>query len=587
MSALGTRTLLGAYEASFRARMLVSPEQSEDPVVLAAAIDRLPRAARALLELLRVVGPVGEPLPERLRALIDRDGGPLWASALLLPRPGQLAAEIHPQHYAAACRLNPTLALLPLPVPSWAGTFVPSLPPADARWDAAVLAAHLEANPCQLNQDGTLRRDHERRLAGVFGGDAERAGLALRVARLLGLARGTRDRLLGMPEANARALHDPRPIFERNELRAADIVLRVLGPTPVDARAWLQQLGAHTPEVLHTPPDPAGWELGERAVFRRVLDTLHRIGAIDAMQDASGVTAFRAPTGVAVPTAGFLLMPDLELLVHAGELSLQSYGRLCRLAPYVDGAGLHRHKLTREGAAAELGAGHTDTLDFLAANSRTGVPPSVADTLREWQRAASRITVLVGVDVIEAEDGTLRLRTGPPPLDARVFDYAHPLRARFCMEGGRITVPEGWDALTVRATVSRVARLVGREHGAWVYVPERRAHPDVDAIITRLNEAYGGLIPGEFEIMVRAGSGVAPVEAERAWLLRIPDSLAAALRRDPALAPFLRRAAGVNEVVVRGTELELIRGRLAQLGVGLSERPENTGTPERLADRNS
>jgi len=567
------RQLLASYETAFRNRLLVSPEDAEDPAVLAVAIERLPPRARGLFELLRLVSPIGEPLPERLRAAIDRDGGPLWASALLLPRPGQLSAEIHPQHYAAACRLNPAVGLLPLPVPPWAPPFQPSLAPADARWDAVVLAAHLENAPGLLNQDGTLRRDHERRLAGVFGGDAERAALALRVGRVLGVVRGTRDRLLGMPEANPRAMHDPRPIFERAELRAADIVLRVLGPTPTDARAWIAALAAQAPEVLSTPADSSGWERGEGAVFNRVLDTLHRLGAIDAMRDAAGVTAFRAPTGVAVPTSGLLLMPDLDLLVHPGEIPLAAYGRLCRLAPYVDGAGLHRHRLTREGAAAEVGAGHADTIAFLAAHSRTGVPTNVADTIREWQRAASRVTVLVGVDVIESPDGTFKVRVGPPPPEARVFDYSAPLRARFCMDGTRVTIPDGWDALTVRATVARVARLVGHERGAWVYTPELRLHADPEAVVARLNEAYGGLIPGELEVMVRAGAGLPAVEAESAWVLRLPEVIAGALRRDPVLGPLLRRHAGAAEVVVRTADLDVIRERLAQLGVPLAVGP--------------
>ena len=579
MSTLSPRLLLAAYETSFRERLVVPPERAEDPEALAEAIEKLPPKAADLLELLRLVTPVGEPLPERLRAAIDRNGGPLWAAALLLPRPGQIAIEIHPQHYAAACRLNPTVALLPRRVPMLTSAFMPSLPPTDARWDATVIAAHLETTPVLLNQDGTLRRDHERRLAAVFGGDAERASLALRVARLLGIVRGTRDRLLGMPEATQRALHDPRPLFERADLRAADIVLRTIQDTrnsgAVDARAWLTQLQA-SPELLNTPADPLGWERGEGLVLRRVLDSLHRLGAIDAMRDADGVSAFRAATGVSVPTTGFLLMPDLDLLVHPGEISIAAYGRLCRLAPYVDGAGLHRHRLTREGAAGEVGAGHTDTLEFLAANSRTGVPPNVADTLREWQRAASRVTVLMGLDVVESIDGTLRVRVGPPPADARTFDYAQPLRARFCMEGSNITVPDGWDALTVRATVARVARPLGHERGMWVYQPEVRTHADPDQMVARLNEAYGGLIPGELEVLIRAGSGLPAITAEPAWVLRLPEGIAAALRRDPTLAPFLRRPTSANEVVVRQADLEAIRARLTQLGVPLSMDPEAT-----------
>ena len=49
--------------------------------------------------------------------------------------------------------------------------------------------------------------------------------------------------------------------------------------------------------------------------------------------------------------------------------------------------------------------------------------------------------------------------------------------------------------------------LFGHERGAWVYQPELRAHADPDTVVARLNEAHGGLIPGELEVLVRAGSG--------------------------------------------------------------------------------
>ena len=144
------------------------------------------------------------------------------------------------------------------------------------------------------------------------------------------------------------------------------------------------------------------------------------------------------------------------------------------------------------------------------------------------------------------------------------------------MEGSNITVPDGWDALTVRATVARVARLIGHERGMWVYHPEVRTHADPDRMVASLNEAYGGLIPGELEVLIRAGSGLPAITAEPAWVLCLPDGIAAALRRDPTLAPFLRRPTSANEVVVRQSDLEAIRARLAQLGVALSMDTEAT-----------
>ena len=59
-----------------------------------------------------------------------------------------------------------------------------------------------------------------------------------------------------------------------------------------------------------------------------------------------------------------MLLPDGNLLVHSGELPSTEYGRLARLAPYVDGERMHRHKLTREGVASDLAAGHRDAREL-------------------------------------------------------------------------------------------------------------------------------------------------------------------------------------------------------------------------------
>ncbi|MFN7146468.1 MAG: hypothetical protein ACK4YP_22025, partial [Myxococcota bacterium] len=317
------------------------------------------------------------------------------------------------------------------------------------------------------------------------------------------------------------------------------------------------------------PFDAAGWEAVAAATFREVADTLHRAGVLDAARAGLTISAVRRPGPRSSFSPGFVLLPDGNLLVHSGELPSTEYGRLARLAPYVDGERMHRHRLTREGVAADLAAGHRDTLEFLTEHSRTGLPPNIADTVREWQRSATRITVLTGVDVEEDDEGKLRL--APPGVEGRVIDYTKPPKARFLYRKGRITIPDGWDSLGVRAVVERIARYAGREGDERVYVPERRAHPDVPALVARLEAFYGGELPGEIEALVVSGAGLDPVRTERAWLVHLPSNVASALRRDWIAGPLLRRAVTPEEVVVAEVDLPALRARFAELGVPWEE----------------
>jgi hypothetical protein len=251
------------------------------------------------------------------------------------------------------------------------------------------------------------------------------------------------------------------------------------------------------------------------------------------------------------------------------------------MAPYVEGVRMHRHRLTREGVSADLSAGHPDPEAFLAGISRTGVPHTVADSLREWQRSASQIVVRTGVDVLEDDAGVFRaVPHGSPPAGARVIDYALPPRARFLAElpaagtadaalpAGRLRVPEGWDPLTLRALLARVARAQGMEGTDRVYLPELRPHADPEALLAALRLAYGGELPGELETLVRAGARPTSVTGVPALLVRLPEILAPALRRDRVAGPLLRRAVNDTESLVPLEDVPSLRARLEALGVG-------------------
>lgn len=573
-----------SYDAAFRAGLTVSADAADDPAALVAATATLPESAAELLETLLFVALPGEPVPERFRPAVERVGEPLWRAALLLPRQSHAGGgDIHPLRYAGSCRLNP--ALKGYVAPGWV-LAVPeataAFPPSDARWDAVVVAALLGEQPGQLTQDGTLRKDVERRIYSLLGGDPGRWALALQIARLVSLVRPAESRLRGFPEAIPRPLGDPTALFaDPLASTAASILLRQLGSDWLDLGAFLERLRTRCREILCSPTDgryadrsavvydDEGWEQVEATLFREVADTLHRAGVVDASRTGTEITLVRRPGPRPSFQPGFVLLPDGNLLVHSGELPSTEYGRLARLAPYVDGERMHRHRLTREGVAADLAAGHRDTLEFLASHSRTGMPPNIVDTIREWQRSATRITVLTGVDVVEDEQG--RLSLAAPDAPGRVIDYTKPPRARFLYRKGRVSIPDGWDALGVRAVVERIARFVGREGDERIYLPERRDHADVPTLLARLEAFYGGELPGEIEALVVSGNALVPVRAERVWLVHLPSEVAAALRRDWIAGPILRRAVNPQEVVVDAADLGALRDRLKELGIPWKE----------------
>ena len=558
--------------------MRVSAEAADDPAALRVAVEALPPTARALLDQLLLVARSGDPLPDRLRERIGLEAGPLWASAVLLPRAtAWQEGSLHPQHYAGACRLNPAVGTwafsLPAPPPIEAPA---AFPPADARWDAVVIAALLEANPAALTVDGSIRRDVERRLYAQLGDDDARWSLAFRYARAVGLVRVQDQRLVGQPEARMRSLTDLATVLPGAlHASAAALILRIAasGWTSVE---WFERLLAGSGrETFYSPRgklypqrterfDAAGWLEIEQPALREALDVLHRVGAIDALRDHEAVVAFRAAQPRPAPIGGFLLTPAGEVIGHVAEMRLEQYGRLARMAPFVQGDALRRHQLSRDGIAAELGAGHRDTLDFILANSRTGVSPNIVDQIREWQRSASRLTVVTGVDIVE-EDG--KLRVALPGDSGRVIDYTQRPRARFLALDDRLLVPDGWDPLDLRALLNRVARPIGRDGDAWAWKAEPRPVGDVAAVLNRLRAYHGGQLPAELELMLLASGGLPPVVGEAAVLVRLPAAAAAAIRRDRVAGPLLRLAVGPEEAVVAREDVPALAARLTELGL--------------------
>ena len=572
----GLERLVEAYDRGFQDAMLIRPDQVTDSTAISNAIRQLPEKAKDLAETLLIgVGP-GEPVPERFRPLIERAGEDLWRVALLLPRMQPSAgATIDPRHYAAACRINgsvvnyKTLAELK-------GTIQtePHSPPSDARWDAIIIAAVLEADPPALTRDGALRRDVERRLiASLSGpnGDPVRWSLALATARATGLARPSASRLYGFPESNPRPLTDPVQILEDEGAALAGLaLLRVLGGEWIPLEAMLAHLAQHCPEVL-TSDDLMPWAEREARWFRDAADLLHRAGVIDATRGAEGIDAVRLAGPRAPRQPGFLLMPDRDILIAPWELPGPEYGRLCRLAPFKDGDVVSRHGLSREGVAADLAAGYEDASAWLAARSKTGLPPNVGQNLEEWAEQAVRITLFSGMTVLEELDGAFTVGPEKVPSTARMLYYDEPPPARFQVDAGIILVPFGQDALTVRSVVSKLGQRL--EHSAaghrWRIAPEPIDDPD--AILDQLRRYHEGELPGELEAAVHAAAGRTDFRFEEAVVIHLPADAAASLQRDRVAGRFLVRSLPGGQCVVDRRDLPALRARLDELGFHISE----------------
>ncbi|MCB9763052.1 MAG: hypothetical protein H6739_24845 [Alphaproteobacteria bacterium] len=578
--------LVAAYDAEFRTRMTATPDEVADGVSCLQRARALEAPAQDLLDTLLLACGAGQPVEPRFRPRIEAVGESLWLAGFLLPRTAPSAgATVDPRYYAASCRVNPGLRRRrpfssALPRPERA--LQPQFPPADATWDAVVIAAALEATPPSLNRDGSLRKDQLRRLLDRLGADTDRWSLALSYARSVGLARPAAGRLYGFPETRPRALVDPVGVLSAEQVSAGRALLRMVDEDWVSLDGLSELLRTRARDVLCSPEprqrayadhpghpfDDESWTRIEEPLIRQVADVFHRTRVWDGVRDAHGLVAVRRPGSTPQLPPGFMLTPDLDILVGAGELPTADYGRLCRMAPYVTGDRVHRHKLTREGVAADLASGYDDPLTFLGQHSRTGVPGSVRQSVELWARSAERLTLFTGVTVVE-QDGALKQVTTPPE-GGRIIDYGGdaPPPAMFEMIDGEIRVPIGRDALSVRAAVSRVGTLKGRDDHAWRYALTPRPGYDQEVLLETLRRLHpDGELPGEMEAAVLAVHGLPACTVEEAVVIHLPERAAGALRRDRVAAQMLQRSIAPTQCIVSRTDLPALRKRFAELGI--------------------
>lgn len=581
------KSLLAAYEPRFRAGLRLRPDQADDPSALGEALRKLEGPPRDLADCLLAGVGAGEAVPERFRAAIDAEGEALWQTAFLLPRaapsPG---STIDPRFYSGFCRVNPALHRTRLfSHLHEEGEGPDHSPPSDGRWDAIIVAAALEADPPRLTRGGGLRKDDERRFLARLGPDGDRWSLALAVAMAIGLARPAANGLHGFPESKPRPLTDPASLLEEEGARgAAALLLRIIDRRWVRFQALQEELERRCPEVLAASVGMA-WSQREAHWLLDAADVLHRVGVFDAERGSEGITRLRRATGSPARPPGFLLTPDREILVAPGDLPGPDYGRLCRMAPYVDGDVVCRHRLTREGIQADLATGYDDAADWLAARSRTGLASNVRSALSEWVLSASRFTLYSGVTVLEEPGGGFRVARGGVPAGAREIFYDSPPVASFTIREGVLQVPVGQDPLTVRALCNRLGEALpptvaalgapGEPAGPalWRWRLRPSPIPDPDHFLDQLRRYSDGDVPGDVEAAVHAAGGRSRCRVEPSVILHLPEPAALALQRDPVVGALLKRQVAPGAVVVRQDGLAQVLERLALLGFSVEDEP--------------
>ena len=568
--------LIAAYEPAFRRTMLVAPEEAGSSEALARALAGLSEPARALAEGLLIGVGAGEVLLPRYVPVVDAHGEELWRMAFLLPRTAPShGATIDPRHYAAGCRINPALTplrpLSDLRAPDDA--YAAHGPPSDALWDATVVAALLESNPAPIKTDGRVRKDVISRLLSRLGKDEDRWMLALSLGRATGLVREAAGRLYGRPESHPRRLPllEPTALLEGELALAGAALMRVVDHRWLPLDALINALERRCPDLLVAERDQP-WAAREAGWFRTAAAALHRAGVLDASLGPQGVVAVRLASPRPQRSYGFFLTPDRDILVAPGELPGAEYGRLCRLAPYVDGDVVHRHRLSREGVVADIAAGYEDLLPWLATRSRTGLPPMVRDVVQQWAASAVRVTLLTGVTVLE-EDGKLTAHQGRLPSQARLIYYDEVASARFTYKDGVLSVPYGEDALTVRAVMSRLGEPLPPDERAHRWQLRVRPTAEPDRVLDQLRRYHDGPLPAELEARLHAAGGRTRCWSEAAVVLHLPPEAAEALRRDSVLGPHLRRDLGDGQVIVDERVLPQVEARLRALGYDVEDPP--------------
>lgn len=570
-----------AYVPAVRDALLLPPDRFDNAEAVREAASALPQEAQDRLDALLLTVGAGAALTQVVQPLVSDPQGLLWRCGAVVPNTTvSRGATIDPRLYAGSCRVNPALERrVALPDLRQDDGYEPSLPPSRASWDAVVLAAAVEANPLRLTKSGEAHKEDRKRLLYNRPGGRRRWRLAYEVASAANLFLPDGDVLIGRPEAQGRRLRDPAALFSEPSLQwAARLLLAVRGAwMPLEALATA--LETRLPTVLQASGfGPRDEQL--RRWLRDALDGLHRLDQVDVAVTAEGPVAFRKVQGRPLLEEGFVVSSDLEVFVAPGELERADYGRLCRLAPFVDGDVVHRHRLTEEGLRRDRLEGGEEPMRFLRSRARLPVPNAVAASLQEWQRRAARVVLWSGARVMEV-DGTFRRIEGAAPEGARVLRGDPDAPARVWFEDDVAVVPVGADTLRLRQVVQQIAATPTVNDDAWRYPLQAQQVDRPAELQAVLESANGGALPGAVRAVLWGGTLRDAVEPEPAHLIRLPRPLIDALLDDPEAGALVEDVPGKGALAVSTTHLGALTARLKALGLSLQLGPAGAAATPR------
>jgi hypothetical protein len=165
---------------------------------------------------------------------------------------------------------------------------------------------------------------------------------------------------------------------------------------------WQRSEGSvypHLPGERLRAWDQAGWERVETRMIGAVLNRLTRLGVL---RRAPGVFAGTHDGRVWAgaldqPAPPMWVTSDLELTVPPGSVTPWERFQLERLGRCLQRDVVDRYRLERDALVGWLAVHEIDEALELLRRRSPALPPSVADTLVSWARAAERVVLVRGV----------------------------------------------------------------------------------------------------------------------------------------------------------------------------------------------
>jgi hypothetical protein len=397
---------------------------------------------------------------------------------------------------------------------------------------------------------------------------------------------------------------------------------------PADVAAWVVRhhpywAGGRTNPAASSSTGSPTHAAAQSEVTRFLLGLAYGLRLVQVAKDLKGDWLLRlGPVGrwllgLAEPPASgpvyaqtLLVQPNLEVVVYRQGLTPTLIARLSRVAAWKTLGSACTLQLQPESVYRALEAGETfeSISRLLEQHGMRPLPPAVADSLRTWANKRERITVFPSATLFEFASGEElndALARGLPALrlaerlavvaneaavDFRHFrltssrDYALPPEKCVAVEddGVTLTIDLSRSDLLLETELQRFAELLPRSGAAPArHGPATRQYRVTPASLTAGRSAGLSVRGLDDWFLQRTGqplspavrllltaSQMTPVELRRRLVLSVPSAdLADGLQQWPETRALIEARLGPTALVVATEHVELLRQRLAAIGV--------------------